>query len=503
MKERIKRIIFIVLCIFLQVFFTVTIFTLFSEYFGLVEFLLRFISALIVLSIIKNSNKLSSNISWIILIMLSPIFGTILFIMVTDNLYHNKMLRTFIKKSDEIKDYLIQDDKVLKEIGKRDTHVYGQMKYISTSGFPVYNNDGVKYYKLGEEAFPVMKEELEKAKKFIFMEYFIIAEGKMWDEILEILKRKVKEGVEVRVIYDDFGCITTLDNGYDKYLESMGIKCICFNKLNPVLSIFANNRDHRKILVIDGNVAFSGGINIADEYINHKVRFGIWKDNAIMVKGEATWNFTIMFLNVWNIYRNEDSDYNKYKPSHKNNKKEDGFVIPYASNPLQKESLGEDVYLNIVNQANKYLYIFTPYLIINSDMISSLVLASKRGVDVKIITPGIPDKKIVNMLTKSYYEILIKNGIEIYEYTPGFIHSKVFVCDDAIATVGTINLDYRSIDLNFECGVYLFEAKEITEVKEDAIETIGESHLVTLEEAKSNFFKKIGQAFLRLFAPLM
>ena len=264
-----------------------------------------------------------------------------------------------------------------------------------------------------------------------------------------------------------------------------------------------NNRDHRKILVIDGLLAFSGGINISDEYININSPYGHWKDNATKVNGDAVWTYTVMFLTTWNDFKKEDQDFTKYKASFKNQKNTESYIIPYSETPLDEERTGEDIYLNIINQANNYLYIMTPYLIIDTDVINSLILASKRGVDVKIIIPGIPDKKIVYTLTESYLEILIKGGVKIYKYTPGFVHAKVFLADDLLSTVGTINLDYRSLYLNFECGLYIEGDKVIKDIKQDFEETLQKSHKITIQEATPKFFKSLWQAILRLFAPLM
>ena len=349
-----------------------------------------------------------------------------------------------------------------------------------------------------------MLEELKKAEKFIFFEYFIVAKGKMWDSILELLKEKASSGVDVRVIYDDLGCISTLSNSYPKELEKLGIKCVVFNKLRAFAGVIMNNRDHRKILIVDGKVAFSGGINIADEYINENSKYGLWKDNGIRISGDAVWNYTVMFLTMWNAFQKEkDQDFTKFKYDFGKRENSKEYVVPYAETPLDDEITGEDIYLNIINQANKYVYIFTPYLIIDTDMINALNLAAKRGVDVRIVIPGIPDKKIVYTLSCSYVTTLVNNGVKIYKYLPGFVHSKVFVADDYMATVGTINLDYRSLYLHFECGCYFENADVIFDIKKDLLETIEKSHEVSKEEAKTGFFKGIWQALLRILAPLM
>ena len=315
--------------------------------------------------------------------------------------------------------------------------------------------------------------------------------------------QKANSGLDVRVLYDDMGSFAMLPSNYPKLLGKYGIKCMQFNKLSPFAGIIMNNRDHRKMMIIDGHTAFSGGINISDEYININSKLGVWKDNGIRIKGEAVWNFTVMFLEMWNSFKKEDNDYNKYKYNFTEKYKENGFVVPYGESPLDDVITGEDIYLNIINQAKKYVYIYTPYLIIDTDMINSLILAARRGVDVRIVVPGIPDKKIVYDLTSSYFYTLIKGGVKIYTYTNGFVHSKVFLSDDEIATVGTINLDYRSLYLHFECGIYMKDTNVIKDIKKDFEDSFKESHKVDEKEAKNGLFKGLWQAILRLFAPMM
>ena len=322
---------------------------------------------------------------------------------------------------------------------------------------------------------------------------------------LTILKQKVKEGVEVRFMYDDMGSLTMLPFRYYQKLESYGIKCIAFNHFVPFISAVMNTRDHRKITVIDGNVGFSGGFNLADEYINAKVKYGHWKDTGVMIKGEAVWNLTLMFLTTWNASLNTFEDYDKYHPRHYicPEISPNGYILPYGDSPLDNKPVGKNVYLNMINQAQKYIYIDTPYLIINDEIKNALCLAVRRGVDVRIITPGIPDKKMVFKVTRSYYEPLVNGGVRIYEYTPGFIHAKNFVCDDKIATVGTINLDYRSLYLHFECGVYMYDVPAIKDIKKDFLKTIAVSKEMTPEDVVKGRFRGWLEAILRLFAPLL
>ena len=499
MYMALKRGIIVALGLFAQIWIAFLVYMFLIEHIAIISVFYTILSILLILSLIKSSKNYSYTLPWIIILIWSPLIGTILYVILGKNKNKSKLLKSIVKSDKESKKYLIQDKKLREEFNDN-----GRLRYISDfSGFPVTSNNKVYYYPLGEEAFKVMLEELKKAENFIFMEYFIINHGKMWNSIVEILEEKAKKGIDVRVMYDDMGCITTLNSSYPKELEKKGIKCIAFNKLKPLAGIIMNNRDHRKILVIDGKVAFSGGINIADEYINIGSKYGHWKDNSIRIKGEAVWNYTVMFLSIWNAYRHEDKDYNKFKYNFKEEKNKNGYVVPYGETPLDEEITGEDVYLNIINQATKYVYIFTPYLIIDTDMINALNLAVKRGVDVRIVIPGIPDKKIVYTLSESYAEPLVKGGVRVYKYTPGFVHAKVFVSDDHIATVGTINMDYRSLYLHFECGCYLEDVDVIKEIKKDLVDTIKISHEISKEEVTPNILKGTWQALLRLVAPLM
>lgn len=498
MLNAIKRGLIVLIGFLAQILLTLFIYLYLGEHITIISMIYGLLGFLLVLGLIKNSENYSYTLPWIIILLMFPIIGTLLYIILGRNKKKSKILKKIIKSENENKKYLVQDKKIREEYKNN-----SKLRYISDfAGFPVTKNNEISYYNVGDMAFPVILEELKKAKKYIFLEYFIIAKGKMWNSILDILKEKAKEGIDVRIIYDDFGCISTLKSSYPKELEKYGIKCIAFNNLNPIAGIIMNNRDHRKILIIDGKVAFSGGINIADEYINVIHKFGKWKDNCFRLIGDGVWNYTVMFLTTWNAFRNDDKDFYKYKYDFKNNIN-NGYVAPYAESPLDEEITGEHIYLNIINQANNYVYIFTPYLIIDTDVINSLTLAAKRGVDVRIVIPGIPDKKIVYTLSESYVEPLVKGGVKVYKYTPGFIHSKVFLSDDKIATVGTINMDYRSLYLHFECGCYFEDSDVIEDIKKDFTDTINVSQEITGNKANPGFIKGIWQALLRIFAPLM
>jgi cardiolipin synthase len=407
----------------------------------------------------------------------------------------------------EATQYLAQDEDVKARLEGESQAAGRQSAYIyNKAGYPVYQKTRTQYFRVGQELYKTLLQELNKAEHFIFLEYFIIDDGEMWQGILDILEEKARLGLDVRLIYDDWGCASTMPQEFQLSMQRRGIRCEIFNPLMPIASVLLNNRDHRKITVIDGSIAFTGGINLADEYINRKERFGYWKDTGIMLEGEAVWNFTVMFLQMWSVLAKEKVNYGKYRPHewHQQEFEDDGFVQPYGDTPLDHETVGESVYLNIINRAKKYVYIFTPYLIIDNEMMTALCLAAKSGIDVRIVTPGIPDKKLVFLLTRSYYDTLLAAGVRIFEYKPGFLHAKSFVCDDRIATVGTINLDYRSLYLHFECGVWMYHSEAVMQIKEDALSILEECREVTEEDCRNKHaLTRIGQSILRLFAPLL
>lgn len=462
------------------------------------------LSILVIVHLINSPSNPNVKLAWVVPILFFPLFGGVVYILFGMRWDYRLRRKRFEGAEARIRSYMPSDREQLDKIGASDEYVVGQCRYLSESGFPVYEHTKVSYFPLGDDNYPVLLEELKKAERFIFMEYFIIEEGEMWNSILEVLKEKAKEGVDVRLIYDDLGCILKLPKHYERTLEGYGIKCMVFNRFRPFLSTVMNYRDHRKITVIDGDVGFTGGINLADEYINRVVKFGHWKDTGIMLRGEAVRNLTLLFLNQWNIMRPTDESFDPYLPTPAASETEsDGFVQPYGDSPFDDEICAENVYLNIINQARRYLYICTPYLVIDNETLTALTLAAKRGVDVRIITPGIPDKKIVYQLTRSYYPQLIRHGVKIYEYTAGFVHAKSFVCDDEIATVGSVNLDYRSLYHHFECGCYLYKNSVVQEILEDFRDTLSKSAQVKQKAMRIGLFRSIWFAFLRLFSPLL
>ena len=463
------------------------------------------LSIIIVFIIINNKSNPSYKIAWIVPVMIFPIFGGLFYLLYGGNKLSTREKLKMVIQNIEMTNSLKQDDEIIKKIGDKSIYAKNQSEYIlNYAKCPVYNNTETTYFKIGEEKFEALLRELKKAEKFIFLEYFNKKKRKMFNSIIEILEEKAKQGVDVRLIYDDVGCIVTLPHNYKNTLEAKGIKCRVFNPIKPFFTRRLNNRDHRKIVVIDGDVGFTGGINLADEYINEYEKHGYWKDAGIMLKGDAVWNLTVMFLSMWDYIDNKEEDYIKFKPSKNKYYNSKGYVQPFDDSPLINEPIGETVYLNLINKAKDYIYINTPYLIIDNEMATALKIAAKSGVDIKIVTPYIPDKKFVHAVTKSYYESFIKDGIEIYEFTPGFMHAKTFVVDAEYGVVGSINLDFRSLYLHYECGVWLYKTESIKSMKDDYLETLKRCHKVTMEECKNtSSIRKVLRLIIRMFAPLL
>lgn len=460
------------------------------------------LSVIMVVYIVNKDIDPSVKLPWIIAIMLLPVFGG-LFYVFFGRTHLSRKARQHLNKTKGYASCYQPNQQIIDDIKKTEPHKALQMQYVQNqTGQTVFENTKVTYCSPGEVKLEHMLRELKRAEKFIFLEYFILQEGKMWDAILDILTQKVQEGLDVRVMYDDFGCYFLLPTGYHKKLEALGIKTQVFNPYRPMLSPLLQNRDHRKILVIDGKVGFTGGINLADEYINAYEKYGYWKDASVMLEGEGVWGLTLMFLEMWNSSHQQDKDYMQFKaqylcPS-------DGLVQPYGDSPLDGELVGESIYLNMINNAVEYLYIETPYFVVDNEIMSSLRRAAKRGVDVRVVTPYKWDKWYVHLVTKAHYTALIQAGIKVYEYTPGFIHSKVFVCDDCMATVGTVNMDYRSFRHHFECGAIMYGGGIIADIKRDFEEILSESQEITMEECKKvKLLTRYVRGILRIFAPLL
>lgn len=465
------------------------------------------IGILIVFMIVNKRTNPSYKLAWTILILAIPVFGLVIYFLLGQSKIAKDMEKRFKKINHSANKKIPEDEMARKRLEEKDPMLSNQSKYIRDYGmFPVYKNTRTQYFPSGEAAFGDIIEEIKRAKKYIFLEFFIIARGKMWDTLLKLLEEKAQMGVDVRLVYDDMGCIKTLPHHFYKSLQKKGIKCACFNPFRPIANVILNNRDHRKIIVIDGNIGYTGGINIADEYINEIERFGYWKDTAIKCSGDGVMSFTVMFLQMWEVITKIHENLMDFLPETYGNQcfESDGYVQPYSDTPLDNETVGENVYLNIINQAKDYVYIFTPYLIIDNEMMTALCLASKRGVQVSIVTPGIPDKKYIFLLSQSYYEELILAGVSIYQYSPGFIHAKCMVSDNKVAVVGTINLDYRSLYLHFECGVWLSFCKTILDIKEDALKVMSESEKISLDFCRSrHFLVRILQNIMRVLAPML
>lgn len=467
------------------------------------------LSAVVLIYIISNDENSSIKLSWVVPILVIPVFGTLFYLFLKLQPGVKLINRRIQSLEKEIAPYLVQNKEVLREYNNISSSEGNLARYMNRyGGFPVYQNTNVEYFPQGDDMFPKMLEELRQAKHFIFMEYFIVERGIMWNAILEVLEQKAKEGLEVRFMYDGMCSLALLPYSYPKTLQAKGIKCKMFSPVKPALSSYQNNRDHRKICVIDGHTAFTGGVNLADEYINKRERFGHWKDTAVMLKGDAVNSFTMMFLQLWGVTELEKEDYSCFLlPAdyrYPEGMDYSGFVMPYADSPLDGENVGEQVYLDILGHAKRYVHIMTPYLILDDVTLTALKYSAKRGVETIIIMPHIPDKLYAYLLARSYYAELLRAGVQIYEYTPGFVHAKMFISDDEKAVVGTINLDFRSLYLHFECAAYLYKNNTVYTVEEDFQETLGKCQLITLEDCRRySPVKRFAGKALRLFAPLM
>lgn len=491
----------------IQLFWVIELILRLRNYYVWINMISGVIAVIVALHVIDTRINPAYKLVWTFVILTVPIFGALLYLFIGQSAtlrMQNEKIKSINAKFDK---YKAEDSSIIEEVRALNKDVANQLTYISRySGFGAYKNTDVEYHKETDIAMRSLKSALEQAKDFIFMEYFAFEDSKAFCEFEEILIRKVKEGVDVRIIYDDFGSIAYVNKRFFKRLKSEGIKIRAFNPLVPLFYLFMNNRDHRKYTIIDGKVSFTGGYNMCDEYFNYVSPYGYWKDCGIKITGPAVRNHTIMFLEMWNMIKATDSDYSRYiNVDYDKTIVNDSIVVPFSDSPLDHESVGENVYLNIIRNAKDYVYIYTPYLILDNEMIEQLCLSSKSGVDVRIVTPGIPDKRIVYKLTQSYYPQLIESGVKIYHYTPGFIHAKCYVCDDEIATVGSINMDYRSLYLHFECGTYMYKADAIKDIKTDFFETFKKSTEVHIKNKRfrKNHFGSFFQHILRLFAPLM
>lgn len=497
------HIVFSAVSLFIQILvFGIMVFGL-SEHYIFVNVISTILAIITVFYITNKSGKSSYKILWIIFILAVPVFGVTAYMLLGGGRVFPHVKRKMQKCEEKYIKQLPYDNEIYDTLRYSDGLHSRQADYLTReSGFPLYKNSSVEFLAPGEEFLPRFLEELRMAQKYIFIEFFIIAEGKMWSAVSEILEQKVTEGVEVKVLFDDFGSIKRQNKTFIKRLRKKGIKVAVFNKIRPSIDIFMNNRNHRKITVIDGKVAVTGGVNLADEYINEIERFGYWMDCAAIVKGDAVKSFLAMFCSTWEFTTGHAINLSTHISEEK--VLERGFVLPYADGPLDNKNPAEGIYMQIINSAQRYVYIATPYLIIDNSMKECLRLAAKSGIDVKIITPHTPDKWYVHPVTQYNYYDLLEAGVKIYEYLPGFIHSKFFVSDDSIATVGTVNMDYRSFIMHFECGVWMCDNKTVYDIKEHFNTLLLQCEEMTIKKMKkSSLFVRIKRAILHLFAPFM
>lgn len=459
-------------------------------------------TAVMLLIVINDRENPSVKLSWCAFIAVLPLPGSVLYLFARYN-WGSRLSRRVQQQSIAESAVMLPDGQAQRrKLNVKDRDFYNLTGYLARCGFPVYEAGQTRYFPLGEDMFREMLTRLEQARSSIYLEFFIIAPGRMWGQILQILQRKAQQGVDVRVLYDGMNALTNLPSDYPAQLEQMGIACRVFSPVLPLVSSHYNNRDHRKILVIDGEVAFTGGVNLQDRYINAERVFGHWKDTGVMVCGEAAQGFTAMFLQLWNAGQKQRF-FPPYLPG-LTWERETGWIIPFGDSPMDRENVGKMVYMHMLNQAKRYVYIMTPYLILDGEMVTALQFAAKRGVDVRIILPHIPDKKIAFSLAKSHYGELLEAGVKIYEYTPGFVHAKVFLSDDTQAVVGTINLDYRSLYHHFECGAYLYQTGCLSDIREDFRHTMHLSQQVKQADLKKqNVVMWLVGKLLKVVAPLL
>lgn len=504
-KNSVGRLIFVVLVIIQQIGWIVFLLLKLNNYSAVLNAIISTAAFILVLRIYGKHINAAFKMPWIILILMAPLFGMCMYLMFGHKDATRRMRRKFHRVELKLIKEPKEDNEILRELEKEDFAAANQFRYIKNyASYPVYKNTDVKFYAEAADGFEAQLKELKKAKEFIFMEYHAIEEAIAVRRLKEVLAERVSKGVEVRMLYDDIGSIGFIDPGFIRRMREVGIKCRVFNPVMPVLNIFMNNRDHRKITVIDGKVGFTGGYNLADEYFGITKPLGHWKDTGIRLEGDAVRSLTAMFLEMWNAMGKPESDCEKYFLRPEYRARENSFVQPYADSPLDDEYVGENVYLNMIKSAKHRFYAATPYLIISDEMTRELCLAAQRGVDVRIITPGIPDKKYIYSMTRSYYAALARRGVRIYEYTPGFLHAKEALSDNGPAVVGTINFDYRSLYHHFENAVLIYGCGAVNDIEKDFENMFKESREVTEKyKAGRTASLRIRQCFWRLFAPLL
>lgn len=495
---------FIVLLV-IQVFALLSVFRWFENILPHILGGVALYTVVMVLYLLNSRMDPTAKITWLIIVMILPVFGAMLYWFTKSEIGHKAIKGRVEQIGEQTKNCIPQNLEVMDKLKQENPGAASLARYLNRNDcHPVFNNTDVTYFPLGEDKWAEMLRQLEQAEHFIFMEYFIVDEGLMWGKILDVLARKAKEGVDVRVMYDGTCEFALLPHNYPKRLEKLGIQCKMFSPVSPFISTHYNYRDHRKILVIDGHTAFTGGVNLADEYINQIEKYGHWKDTAVMLKGEAAKSFTLMFLQMWSVDEREPEFDRFLSAPVLPQKKTTGFVLPFGDCPLDDDKVGERVYMDILNRAQEYVHIMSPYLILDGEMETALKFAAERGVDVKLILPGVPDKSAPYALAKTHYASLLDSGVKIYEYTPGFVHAKVFVSDNREGVVGTINLDYRSLYHHFECAAWLYGVPCITDMEADFQATLQKCRTVTYETVKAEkWTRKLMGRTLKVIAPLM
>lgn len=507
-QDGVKRAVFSGIAILLQILILYLIYFRLGSRYVWIAHIVAILGIVLVLYIYGSHVTAAMKMPWLILITAFPVPGVFLYLMIGLNRGTRAMRDRYKAIDDKGLPLLPANDEVLEELAEKNPGVSGQFRYIRDfAKYPVYNNTDVVFYDDGAKGFEAQLEELNKAEKFIFMEYHAIEDSKSFEPLHKILKEKAAAGLDVRLFYDYVGSMGFIGNSFVDKMEADGIKCRVFNPVNPVLNFFLNNRDHRKITVIDGKVGFTGGYNLADEYFHVTEPFGYWLDTGIKLTGDAVASLTITFLENWNAIETDEKDDRNlevFLPKVTYEAKEKGYIQPYAVSPLGEERVGENVYMNILRNAKKYAWFITPYLIITDEMNAAFALAAKSGVDVRIITPGIPDKKVIYSVTRSYYAGLVGSGVRVFEYTPGFCHAKQCVADDEVAVCGTINLDFRSLYHHFENGAIMYDYQAVKDMKHMFDETFPECREVTEQyRTGRSSILRLKQLILRLFAPLL
>jgi len=506
-KLYVSRFIIVFFAIIFQAAFLYLIYWYLDSKYNWVSYIIYGLGVIIFLSIVNKEQAAVYKMPWTILLLLFPVGGIIIYLTFGNVKMSKKHMRKFRSIYREENDNYYFQDKIMSEISLLSEKASGQAHYLKKeSALPVLNNTETVFLPSGEKFFESLLEEIGKAEKYIFMEYFIVEEGKMWNSVHSLLLTKISEGVDVYFMYDDVGSMVRVPSNYYKILCKEGFKAVKYSPFKPVVSIIHNNRDHRKITVIDGKVGYMGGANLADEYINAIHPFGRWLDSSLMLKGQAVDSLVKLFIQLYNMASKENLDFGKFIVKNFEKHENCGYVLPFgdAPAPIIYEHIGENAYLNVINQSNKYIYISTPYFIVDSNMTDALKNAAKRGVDVRIILPEIPDKRIINIMTKSNYSNLIAGGVKIYEYKGGFNHSKVFLSDSEIAIVGTINLDYRSLVHHFECAVWMYKTPAVKDIYNECIRLFeNDCKEISPAKARLKLIPRMVKDILYIFAPLM